>query len=59
MTELVAIVILLVVIGLLLYFINKFVPMEPTIKQLLNFVVIAAIVLWLLVKFLLPLLKGL
>jgi hypothetical protein len=38
----------LVVVGLLLWLVNRFIPMEGTIKSILNGVVVIAVVLWLL-----------
>ena len=40
--------ILLVVIGLLLWVVNTYIPMEPTMKKIVNIVVIIAVILWLL-----------
>jgi hypothetical protein len=42
------ILIVLVVVGLLLWLVNRFIPMEGTIKSILNAVVVIALVLWLL-----------
>ena len=42
-----AIIIGIVVVGILLYVINKFVPMEGKIKSILNIVVVLALVVWL------------
>jgi hypothetical protein len=42
------ILIVLVVVGLLLWLVNRFIPMEGTIKSILNAVVVIAVVLWLL-----------
>jgi len=42
------ILIVLVVIGVLLWLVNSFLPMQGTIKSLLNAVVMIATVLWLL-----------
>jgi hypothetical protein len=42
------IVMVLVVIGVLLWLVNRFIPMEGTIKSILNAVVVIAVVLWLL-----------
>ncbi len=39
-------------IGVLLWVVNKFVPMEANIKSILNAVVIIATVLWILALFL-------
>ena len=40
--------IILVVVGIILWLINNFIPMQGTIKRILNVVVIIAVVLWLL-----------
>jgi len=42
------IVIVLIVVGVLLWLVNRFIPMQGTIKSILNAVVIIAVVLWLL-----------
>jgi hypothetical protein len=42
------IVMVLVVVGLLLWLVNRFIPMQGTIKSILNAVVVIAVVLWLL-----------
>jgi len=42
------IVIVLMVVGVLLWLVNRFIPMEGTIKSILNAVVVIATVLWLL-----------
>lgn len=44
-------IITIVVVGLLLWLINRYIPMEGRIKQILNVVVIIALVLWLLNAF--------
>ena len=41
-------VITLVVIGVLLWLVNRYIPMQATIKSILNGVVVIAVVLWLL-----------
>ena len=41
-------VMVLVVVGLLLWLVNRFIPMQGTIKSILNAVVVIAVVLWLL-----------
>ena len=38
----------LVVVGVLLWLVNRFVPMQGSIKSILNGVVVIAVVLWLL-----------
>jgi hypothetical protein len=47
-TPLVNVVITLCVVGLLLWLVNRFIPMQSQIKGLLNAVVVIAVVLWLL-----------
>lgn len=42
------ILIVLMVVGVLLWLVNRFIPMEGTIKSILNAVVVIATVLWLL-----------
>jgi len=42
------ILIVLVVVGVLLWLVNRFIPMQGTIKSILNAVVVIAVVLWLL-----------
>jgi uncharacterized membrane protein YesL len=46
--SLISLIIILVVIGVLLYLINQYIPMDAKIKQVLNIVVIIAVVIWLL-----------
>ena len=38
----------LIVVGVLLWLVNRFIPMQGTIKSILNAIVIIAVVLWLL-----------
>jgi hypothetical protein len=38
----------LIVVGVLLWLVNSFIPMQGTIKSILNAVVVIAVVLWLL-----------
>jgi cation transporter-like permease len=45
---LIQIVMVLIVIGVVLWLINRFIPMQGTIKSILNAVVVIAVVLWLL-----------
>ena len=44
---LVTVVLTLVVVGLLLWLVNRFIPMQSQIKGLLNGVVVIAVILWL------------
>jgi hypothetical protein len=39
---------ILIVVGVVLWLINTYIPMEPRIKSIMNAVVIIAVVLWLL-----------
>lgn len=48
---LVQVVIVLIVVGVLLWLVNRFIPMAGSIKSILNAVVIIAVVLWLLQVF--------
>lgn len=38
----------LIVVGVLLWLVNRFIPMQSTIKSILNAVVVIAVVLWIL-----------
>jgi low temperature requirement protein LtrA len=44
--DLVQFVIVLIVIGFLLWMVNNYIPMDRKIKQILNIVVVIAVVLW-------------
>ncbi len=37
----------LIVVGVLLWLVNRFIPMQGTIKSILNGIVVIAVVLWL------------
>ena len=41
----------LIVVGVLLWLVNRFIPMQATMKSILNGVVIIGVVLWLLNAF--------
>ena len=43
-----SVVITLIVIGVLLYLVNAYVPMDAKIKNILNIVIVICVVLWLL-----------
>jgi len=45
------IVLTLIVIGFLLWLINRFIPMQGTIKSIMNAVVVIAVIVWLLYAF--------
>ena len=42
------VMIVLIVVGVVLWMVNRFIPMQGTIKSILNAVVVIAVVLWLL-----------
>ena len=42
------VLVVLVAVGVLLWLVNRFIPMQGTIKSILNAVVVIAVVLWLL-----------
>ena len=48
---LIQIIIVLVVVGVILFLINNYIPMDATIKRILNIVVVIAVILWLLSVF--------
>jgi hypothetical protein len=48
---LVQVVLVLVVVGVLLWLVNSYIPMAGSIKSILNAVVVIAVVLWLLTVF--------
>jgi hypothetical protein len=45
---LITVVIVLIVVGVLLWLVNAYLPMDSKIKSILNAVVVIAVVLWLL-----------
>jgi hypothetical protein len=45
--SLITIVLTLIVVGILLWLINTYVPMDGKIKKILNIVVVVVVVLWL------------
>jgi hypothetical protein len=48
---LITLIVVLVIVGVALWLINAFIPMDPKIKTILNVVVVIAVVLWLLQAF--------
>jgi len=46
--SLIGLILTLVVVGILLWAINSYIPMDAKIKQILNIVVVIIVVLWLL-----------
>lgn len=49
--SLIQIVVILIVVGVLLWLINSYIPMDAQIKKILNIVVLVVIVLWILQVF--------
>jgi hypothetical protein len=49
--SLLTIILVLVIVGVALWLINAYIPMQPGIKKLLNIVVIIVLVIWLLKAF--------
>ena len=45
------VVVTLVIVGVVLWLINTYIPMQGTIKRILNIVVVIVVVLWLLYGF--------
>jgi hypothetical protein len=48
---LIQLVIVLVVVGVILWVINSYIPMQSTIKKILNVVVVIVVIIWLLGAF--------
>ena len=49
--SLISLVVTLIVIGVLLWLVNAFIPMDGKIKKILNAVVVICVVVWLLYAF--------
>ncbi len=49
--SLISLVTILVVAGVVLWLINSYIPMRPTIKKILNAVVVVVVIFWLLNAF--------
>jgi len=49
--SLISLVVTLIVIGVLLWLVNTYIPMDGKIKQILNVVVVICVVVWLLYAF--------
>ena len=49
---LISVVITLIVVGVLLWLVNTYIPMDGKIKQILNVVVVICVIVWLLYAFL-------
>ncbi|MGB7563130.1 MAG: Thivi_2564 family membrane protein [Prochlorococcaceae cyanobacterium] len=46
--SLISLVVTLIVVGVLLWLVNNYIPMDGKIKRILNIVVVVAVVVWLL-----------
>jgi hypothetical protein len=49
--SLIGLIITLVVVGVLLWLVNTYVPMDPKIRKIINIVVVIVVVIWLLQAF--------
>jgi membrane-bound ClpP family serine protease len=49
--SLISILVTLIIVGVVLWLINSFIPMDGKIKTILNVVVVIAVILWLLSAF--------
>lgn len=48
---LISLIVVIIVVGVLLWLANTYIPMDPTIKKIMNIVVIVVVCLWLLSVF--------
>ena len=48
MTPLIQVILALIVIGVLLWLVNTYIPMASSIKSIINIIVVIAVILWLL-----------
>jgi hypothetical protein len=49
--SLISLIIVLVIIGVILWLVNSYIPMQPIVKKILNIVVVIVLILWLLSAF--------
>jgi hypothetical protein len=49
--SLITVIIVLIVVGLVLWLINNYIPMDGKIKSILNIVVVICVIVWLLKAF--------
>ncbi len=49
--SLLSLIVVLVIIGILMYLINAFIPMDANIKRILNVAVIVFLVIWMMTAF--------
>jgi hypothetical protein len=48
--DIVTLIVVCVLVGLALWAINRFVPMEPSVKRVMNIAVVVLLVLWIVVS---------
>lgn len=48
MAPLIQVILMLIVIGVLLWLVNTYIPMASSIKSIINIIVVIAVILWLL-----------
>ncbi len=46
--DLISLIVTLIVVGVLLWLVNNYIPMDAKIKRILNIVVVVVVVIWLL-----------
>jgi hypothetical protein len=46
--SLISLIVVLVIVGLILYCVNAFIPMDATVKKILNIAVVVFLIIWLL-----------
>lgn len=49
--SLLSVLLVLIVAGIILYLVNNYIPMDGTIKRILNIVVVIVVIVWLLKVF--------
>jgi len=49
--SLISLILTLVAVGVLLWAVNTYIPMDPKIKNIMNIVIVVAVILWLLQAF--------
>ncbi len=52
--SLINLIVILIIVGVLLWLVNRYIPMPPAIKNIINIVVVIAVVLWLIQVFVGP-----
>jgi hypothetical protein len=46
--DLISLLVVLIIVGVVLWLVNSFIPMDPTIRRIITVVVIIFVILWLL-----------